>query len=112
MTLNIAEETLAAQLKQARIAFMREFVYAPPRKFRADFVLPAFRLLVEVNGGIFNRKTHGSVTGVLKDMERGNEAAMAGWYVLRVTPDEVADGRALALVQRVIARHEDQARWL
>ena len=104
--MNIGEETLAAQLAQAGIAFERQYAYAPPpRKFRADFVLPAFRLLVEVNGGIFNRKAHGSVTGVLKDMERGNEAAMAGWYVLRVTPDEVADGRALALVQRFVSAH-------
>ena len=104
--MNIGEETLAAQLAQAGIAFERQYAYAPPpRKLRADFALPAFRLLVEVNGGIFNQKAHGSVTGVLKDMDRGNEAAIAGFFMLRVTPDEVADGDALALVRRFLAAH-------
>ena len=100
--MNIGEETLAAQLAQAGIAFERQYAYAHGRKLRADFALPEYRLLVAVEGGIFSRKAHGSVTGVLKDMERGNEAAIAGFFMLRVTPDEVADGRALALVQRFL----------
>ena len=104
--MNIAEETLAAQLGQAAIAFERQYAYAHGRKLRADFALPELRLLVEVNGGIFNQKAHGSVTGVLKDMDRGNEAAIAGFFMLRVTPDEVADGDALALVRRFLAAHK------
>ena len=103
--MNIGEETLAAQLAQAGIPFEREYEYAHGRKFRADFALPAYRLLVEVQGGVFTRKAHGSVTGVVADMARGNEAAIAGFFVLRVTPDEVADGDALALVRRFLAAH-------
>ena len=103
--MNIGEETLAAQLAQAGIAFERQYAYVPGRKFRADFALPAFRLLVEVNGGIFNRKGHGSVTGVVDDMVRGNEASIAGWFVIRATPKMVEDGDALALVVRFVSSH-------
>jgi very-short-patch-repair endonuclease len=101
--MNVGEETLAAQLKQAGIAHMRQYRYAPGRRFRADFAVLDARLLVEVQGGIYNRRAHGSITGVLADMRRGNVAALAGWYVLRVTPDEAADGRALALIQRALS---------
>ena len=104
-TFNIGEETLAAQLTQAGIDHVRQYAYAHGRKFRADFALVESRLLVEVQGGVYTRRGHGSITGVLADMKRGNVAALAGWYVLRVTPDEVEDGRALALVKRALASH-------
>ena len=97
------EHLLEFHLAELGVPYEHQFAYVPGRKFRADFALPSLRLLVEVQGGIFSRAAHGSVTGILADLERGNEAAIAGWYVLRVTPDEVGDGRALALVRRFMA---------
>lgn len=73
------------------------------RRFRADFAWPDRKLLLECQGGVFNRKAHGSVTGVLKDIERGNEAALRGWRVLRVTGPMIADGTALELLERGLA---------
>ena len=101
---NLIEELMALHLAELGVPYCRQYVYVPGRNFRADFALPSLRLLVEVQGGIYSRRAHGSITGVLADLKRGNEAAIAGWHVLRVTPDEVSDGRALALVRRFIER--------
>ena len=79
-----------------------QYYYAPPRRLRADFAWPDYRLLLEVQGGVFNRRAHGSVSGVLRDIERLNVATEAGWWMLRVTPDDVRSGEALDLVERVL----------
>ena len=98
-----AEDAFAFQLTAVGLCdFMRQYRYAPPRKLRADFAWPASRLLVEVQGGIYTRQAHGSITGVLADIERLNAATLADWRMLRVTPDMVRSGEALGLVERVL----------
>ena len=107
-----AEWLLGQHLADAGLTFERQFHYAEPqgRDHRADFAFPPERLLVEVEGGLFGRGApcrlcgrrpgggHGSVTGILADLERSKLAAVAGFRVLRVTPDEVKDGTALRWV--------------
>lgn len=81
-----AEDSLADALSLAGgqlAAFERQHPYIPGRRFRADFAWPAARLLAEVQGGVFSRQAHGSITGILADIERGNLAAINGWRVLR-----------------------------
>ncbi len=68
----------------------------PGRKFRADFAFPKQKVIIEIDGGIFGftftdkrgnqskmRGGHSSISGQLKDMERGNLLAAHGWRVLR-----------------------------
>ena len=81
-----AEEELDAALTLAGPVFAgyeRQFGYIHGRKFRADFAWPAARLLVEVQGGAWSGQAHGSITGVLADIERLNIAMLNGWRVLR-----------------------------
>ena len=102
MTASNAEDLLAFQLRAVGIEFVQQHIYAPPRKLRADFGLTANRLLVWVDGGIYSRQAHGSISGILKDIERANEAACHDWLVIRCTPDMVKDGSALAMVERFL----------
>lgn len=98
-----SEDTLAWQISAAGLqAPERQYYYARPRRLRADFAWPDYRLLVEVQGGIYSRRAHGSIRGVLADIDRLNEATMHGWRLLRVRPDMVTDGQALALVERAL----------
>lgn len=98
-----AEDLLAFQIKAAGLpAPERQYHYARPRKLRADFAWPEHRLLVEVHGGIWARQAHGSIVGILADIDRLNEATMHSWRVLWVTPDTVKDGSALALIERAL----------
>ena len=97
------EESLAFQLRAVGIPFVRQHQYAPPRKFRADFAfLRPQGLLVEVVGGIYTGKAHGSITGILKDIERLNHATRAHWLMLRVTPDMVISGEALQWIEEML----------
>ena len=81
----------------------RQYPYAKPRRLRADFAWPAWSLLVEVVGGVWQRQAHGSITGVLADIDRLNESTRHRWRMLRFTPDAVDDGSALALLREVLA---------
>ena len=103
--MNVHETLLAAQIAQAGLPKpSRQYPYAKPRRFRADFAWPLYALLVEVTGGVWNRRAHGSITGVLADIDRLNEATRHRWRMLRFTPDAVDDGSALALLREVLAQ--------
>ena len=99
-----AEDLLAFQLTAVGIEFERQYYYSPPRRLRADFAfLRPIGLLAEVTGGIWQRKAHGSITGILADIDRLNAATAAGWRMLRCTPEMVRDGSALKLIEAVLA---------
>lgn len=78
----------------------REYRFAPPRRWRFDFAWPESKVAVEVEGGRFVGGAHISVAGLERDVEKYNEAALAGWRVIRVFPEWVRDGRALTLIER------------
>ena len=81
------------------VGCVREHVYVPGRKFRADFAWPAPRLLLEVQGGVFSGKSgHSGIAGILRDCDRANAAAVAGWRVLRVTAAHLRSGEALRVL--------------
>ena len=92
-------------LDREGISYEREFVFASPRKWRADFHIGA-RLLVEVEGvtsyGAIGR--HQSAKGYAKDCEKYNAAAILGYTVLRFTTGMVNDGSASKTIQEYLSR--------
>jgi hypothetical protein len=119
-TVSEAELLLAVQLEQAGIPFEREYRFAPPRKWRADFAVVLFRhpsepsyaapdqvdLLIEVDGGAFIAGRHSRGTGVEKDAEKQSAAAILGYRVIRCTPAQVNDGRALSWIRQALGIEE------
>jgi hypothetical protein len=111
-----AELTLAAQLEQAGIPFEREFRFAPPRRWRADFQigLSTFTMLsghtaslrpnvlVEIDGGGFVGGRHTRGTGFEADAEKASAAAILGYRVIRLTPRQVEDGRGLLWIKQAL----------
>lgn len=81
----------------------REVLFHPTRKWRADYYWPEHRVILEVDGGLYrggaNTSTalggHSSVTGILRDMEKGNAAQLLGYVYLRATPRQVQTGDIL-----------------
>lgn len=102
MSRSTAEQLLAVQLAQAGIVFTREFVVAPPRRFRADFFI-GLDLLVEVEGGGWVNGRHSRGAGMEADCEKSALAAGRGYRIIRVTPKQVDDGRALDWIRAAIA---------
>ena len=132
-----AETLLAVQLEQAGIPFEREYRFAPedwcrangyltptgrPKRWRADFVIsdadhwemfgPAaapFVVLVEIDGGGYVAGRHGRGAGIEKDAEKQSAAAILGYRVIRVTPRQVEDGRALSWIRQALGLEESNA---
>lgn len=98
-----AEDLLAFQIKAAGLPEpVRQYYYARPRRFRADFSWPSRRVLVACDGGVYNRRAHGSVSGILADIERQNVAAVHGYFTLRVTPQMIKSGVAIKLIEEML----------
>jgi hypothetical protein len=100
---NAAEELLALHLAELGLRFERQYEYVAGRRFRADFAVWAGAvcarpLLVEVVGGVYQRRAHGSVTGVLRDIDRLNAATMKDLPMLRFTPQMVESGQAKEMI--------------
>jgi len=69
-----------------------ELRFAPPRLWRFDLAWPGARLAVEIQGGIYTFGRHVRGPALLREWEKLNTAALDGWAVLLVSPDQVTDG--------------------
>ncbi len=78
-----------------------EYEFAPPRKWRADYAFPELDVLVEIEGGAFIHGRHTRGTGFENDCEKYAEAICRGWFILRVTPKMVEDGRLFGWLKRI-----------
>lgn len=62
--------------------------------------------LVEIDGGGFVAGRHSRGTGMEKDAEKASAAAILGYRVIRCTPAQVNDGRALSWIKRALGLEE------
>lgn len=83
-----------------------EFRFHPTRKWRADFAWPDAKVLLEVEGGIFIQGRHSRGTGMQKDMEKYNNAALLGYRVLRCTPKTLTDPATFEMLRAALERFE------
>ena len=97
------EEQLALHIKAIGLpAPVREFYFAKPRRFRADFAWPDRKILAEVEGGTWSGGRHVRGKGYESDCEKYSIAAMLGYRVLRFTTAMVRDGRAIGFLAATI----------
>jgi len=89
------------QLSLVGIQVEREFYFARPRKWRSDWRIRGTKILIEFEGGLFKKRAagHSSVSGILRDVQKYNAAAIAGWIVIRVTPKFIPNGQGLKWVE-------------
>lgn len=93
------------------LTFFEEWHLEPPRLeyrfhltrlWRFDFAWPNQRVALEVEGGIFKGQGHASINGILRDLEKYNEAAILGWRVLRRLPDKLCTAETVNLIFRAL----------
>ncbi len=80
-----------------------EYRWHSTRMFRADYAWPEHRVLLEVEGGIWTKGKHGRGSGIVKDIEKQNEAAAMGWLYLRCQPKELLSVRTMEYIRQAIA---------
>lgn len=66
-----------------------EYRFDAVRRWRFDYAWPENMVALEVEGGIYSHGRHVRGKGYLNDMHKYNAATIAGWRVLRVTPQEL-----------------------
>ena len=64
---------------------VEELAFHPKRKWRFDFAHPATKTAIEIEGGVWGQSRHTKPVGYIKDCEKYNAAAAAGWTVFRLT---------------------------
>lgn len=82
-----------------------QFHPIPGRRWRVDFCWLAGRVIVEVEGGLYQAQSgHRSYQGVTRDIEKYNMLTLGGFRVLRVTAAMIANGEAVALISDCLQR--------
>ena len=82
----------------------REYRFHRRRRWRWDYAWPNRLIALEIQGGVWTKGRHTRGKGYIADLEKLNEGQLLGWTVLWVTPEQMADGTALRLVERALIR--------
>lgn len=68
---------------------VREHRFHLTRKWRIDYAWPDIKLALEVEGGVWTAGRHTRGLGFMRDMEKYNALAEAGWTLIRTTPGQL-----------------------
>ena len=82
--------------------FQAEVRFDSVRKWRFDYAHHGMLVAVEIEGGVWVNGGHNRGSGFMKNLEKYNEAGLAGWIVLKVVPAMIEDGSAYLLVERAL----------
>lgn len=94
------EETLAHALMSNTFGlsrFERQYLFAPGRKYRADFFFPDHNLIVEIDGAVHRIKARFKA-----DIERDQVIFFLGYRKLRISTAQVRSGEAVQLIERAL----------
>ncbi len=98
-------ELLLLQLKAAGLPEPTEeilFAASLGRRYRADLVYQDKKIIIEIEGGVYTKQAHGSITGILRDIEKYNIAAVLGYRVIRILPGWIQTGEAVEWIRRAL----------
>lgn len=99
------EDRLVLQLRDEGLPEpVREYGFAPPRRWRFDLAWPEIRLAAEVEGATWAMGRHVRGAGFAADCEKYNTAALAGWRVLRFTAAMIDGGRAIEVLRDALKK--------
>lgn len=100
---NASQQALVLQSQVYGLATpVLEHRFAPPRRWRFDLAFVAQKLAVEIDGGVWTQGRHTRGTGYVKDCEKFAHAAILGWRVMRVVPQQVKNGQAIRWIEAAL----------
>ena len=90
------------------VELVREYRFAPPRRWKADFASLGARVLIEIEGGVWTRGRHVTPKGFTKDAEKYLAATLQGWTVVRLVDSQLTLETIRDLVEYVRRRISEQ----
>ena len=103
-TQQVAPDLFCLACRALGVEVVREYRFHPTRKWRFDYAVPASRVALEVEGGVWTGGRHTSPQGFLADIEKYNAAALLGWTVVRTTPDRLM-GEGVELIKKLTIKN-------
>jgi very-short-patch-repair endonuclease len=79
-----------------------EYKFHPTRRWRFDYCYPDLRIAIEIEGGVYTKGAHGSITGILRDVEKYTEAAILGYRILRILPADLIKQDTILKIKRAL----------
>ena len=82
----------------------REWEFHHERQWRIDyaFTAPDEMVALEVEGGVYTRGRHTRGSGFMKDVEKYNALALAGYRLIRCTPSTLATQATIDLIREAL----------
>ena len=77
---------------------------APGHFWVFDCVFPRHKVIIEIDGGIWIRGAHGHPLDILRNMSKQNDAQLAGYAILRFTPQQVKTGEAANTTEKLLRK--------
>lgn len=81
---------------------LKEYKFHPERRWRFDYAVPAYKIALEVEGGVWTQGRHTRPQGFLGDIEKYNAATLMGWRVFRTTPTDLYRTATINLLKMAI----------
>ena len=101
------EDLLAQQMQFVGLPVPeREYRFASPRRYRADFAYPEKKILVEVQGGIYTRGAHSRGVGLERDYEKLNLAQLLGYKVFQFSRKMIESGEAILILEKSLKENK------
>ena len=88
---------------ELHVECVKEYRFCKSRRWRFDYAIPAYKIAIEVEGGVWTQGRHTRPRGFLKDMEKYNTAALFGWRVFRTIPSELLAQKTIFLLKKAIS---------
>jgi hypothetical protein len=85
-----------------------EYTFYPGRRHKSDFAWPTEKVALEVQGGVYTGQAHGSITGILKGIEKDNLYSMAGWLQLKCLPNTLLKQDTVNMIQRCLSKRTNE----
>lgn len=86
------------------IDLFSEYKFSKKRKFRADFAHPQAKVIIEIQGGIWQKSGHSSGKGITRDAEKLNLATAEGWAVFFLPESLITEEQLQAIAQTIKSR--------
>jgi len=81
---------------------VKQYRFAPPRRWKFDFAYVDKKIGIECNGGIYIKGKHTFGAQLEKDYEKLNQAAIEGWKVLQFSLGQIESGEAVQKIKEAL----------
>jgi hypothetical protein len=82
------------------VSCVKEYRFYPERRWRADYAIIEYKILIEEEGGVWTSGRHTRGKGFIGDMEKYNTATAMGYKIIRIVPGDYAS--AVKFIEQIL----------